>query len=93
MAETAHVTVDQSTGDFYLTKNRYRKTDNSAHMKGIHTKPGSDAEIQTFAWAHEFTETKTGELVICFTGTLGEGPTTATPGKQLRAVTDAASRG
>lgn len=94
MAETIQVaTADQPTGDFYLTKNRYRKTNNSAHMKGTHTKPGSDVDVQTFAWAHEFTDTKTGEIRVCFTGTLGEGPTAATPDDQLRAMTDAASRG
>ena len=95
MAEPATPTSQpkQPTGDWYLTKNRYRNTDASPYLKGNHTKPGSEVSTPVFGWVYEFADKKSGELKICYGGTIGEAATEKPAEDQIRALMDPPSRG
>lgn len=74
-------TTDQQTrGDFVAWQNRYKQPGDKRPMfEGKLTAPGSDAELPVTLWSHEYTDPKSGEARIMFSGTVGAVATNAEP--------------
>lgn len=62
-------------GNLVAWQNRYKQPgDDKPVFDGHVTKPGSEEELPLALWAHEYTDKKTGERKIMFTGTIGRMP-------------------
>lgn len=77
----------QLRGDFYAPMNRNKQPgDDRPMFTGRLTKPGDDAKHPFQLWAHPYTDPKTGEQLVSFSGTLDAVSPDALPMDQIHAL-------
>ena len=82
---------DPNRGDFVAFMNRKKVPgDNRPAFEGHLTKPGADDKYPAVLWAHEYTDRKTGEVKIMFSGEIGNPAATAPAADQVAALLTAA---
>lgn len=85
---------DQPRGDLVAFLNRDKQPgDNRPMFEGHICKPGSEEKHPLSLWAHEFTDARTGEVKVMYSGTIGAIAAGSAPADQIAALLKGAPGG
>lgn len=77
----------QPKGNFYAPVNRYKQQgDDRPIFSGTLTKPGDEAELPFSVWAFQYTDKKTGEIKLGYSGNINGIPANIPAQAQIEAL-------